>query len=139
MVKYELRTQMTITERTKTLSVEKKDRCKDVALSWAAPKERETSGQERWQGTQALVDKADNLNWIPRFNMVEGKKWLPQGNLWARQECHGPTVHCGAHLLPCTKPTTQQNGLEKKKLEGVDVNAERTFYRDSPATEHTAP
>lgn len=54
---------------------------KKVALSCAAPKERETRGQERWQGMKALGDKNDNLNWIPRFYMVEGKNRLSQGNL----------------------------------------------------------
>lgn len=50
-----------------------KDRYKKVALSCAAPREREASVQERWQGMEARGDKTDNLNGIPRFYMVEGK------------------------------------------------------------------
>lgn len=55
---------LTITETTK-MSVMQKTDTKKVALSCAAPKERETRGQERWQGMKALGDKNDNLNWIP--------------------------------------------------------------------------
>lgn len=45
---------------------------KQVALSCTAPKERETSGQERWQGMKARGDKT-GPELDPRFYVVEGK------------------------------------------------------------------
>lgn len=89
---------MTVKEMTVELSGQERQREEEeeeAALSCRVPKKGETGGQGRWLGVNAPADKANNLNWIPRFDVVEGRTdptrhfLTSTGVLWVAQ-CSTP-------------------------------------------------